>query len=709
MLAAAPLFFLSVYLPGWAAGLLLCGAHGYYEHAHGTTSHYGRLYNLLLFNDGYHVEHHAHPSAHWTRLPTYHDPRARVSRWPAPIRWLEGDGLILLERLALRSPALQRFLLRAHEGAFRKLLTLRRRARRNGPTDCHRRWRAVPADRAGSPPDSSARAAHDHRCESRAPEHRACVADRRRHRIRPRALPSPSTRNARPLVAQAFPPPLASVSRASYGGRAEAQSAKAGRPADGRVESSPEGLRDVPIATSAPFDLVVLPLVVRRRPRRALRPAAGADRHRSRLALAEARRQRNRLSGPAQAAQPGARVKAASLFVVLALAKAAALWGHTIPPSWWSPIAYLWQDAAIALAFAAADESFRHGRACLDALRRADAVRGDDRTGGTRAVVAAHLGDVAGSARTARRFDLVATRRPPASRRFCCWWLRRGIVPLLVHRIPSRFVVGPLMACVALGPAAAARVDTIGLERNAWTALVSTAMPHARRRATAAATGSAPDSRRLRDENLDAFRACRRGPQHHPGQPGIDRGAVPRPVRRAAGCDAQPDATGRVRNRVRSRLRRVSRKHQRPVLGSVLRVSRVRRRGRLYEAAPCRSLPAALAEHGYRDSALSFRPLHVSRDGGGHPSPRLRHAGGRGRHRRATGTRASASTNPRRSGACSSGSTRGDSGRPFFLTYLPIAGHHPYESPDGGTVRRAATNSAAIATRCMKATRPSAR
>jgi len=102
---------------------MLCGAHGYYEHAHGTTSHYGRLYNLLLFNDGYHVEHHAHPSAHWTRLPTYHDPRARVSRWPAPIRWLEGDGLILLERLALRSLALQRFLLRAHEGAFRKLFT----------------------------------------------------------------------------------------------------------------------------------------------------------------------------------------------------------------------------------------------------------------------------------------------------------------------------------------------------------------------------------------------------------------------------------------------------------------------------------------------------------------------------------------------------------------------------------------------------------
>src|SRR5262245_19525504 len=73
MVIAAPLFFLSVYLPGWAAGLLLCGVHGYYEHAHGTTSHYGRLYNLLLFNDGFHVVKHAHPSAHWTRLAWHYD------------------------------------------------------------------------------------------------------------------------------------------------------------------------------------------------------------------------------------------------------------------------------------------------------------------------------------------------------------------------------------------------------------------------------------------------------------------------------------------------------------------------------------------------------------------------------------------------------------------------------------------------------------
>ena len=41
------------------------------------------------------------------------------------------------------------------------------------------------------------------------------------------------------------------------------------------------------------------------------------------------------------------------LFVVLALAKLAVLWGRPVPLSPWMPIAYLWQDAAVALGFIA--------------------------------------------------------------------------------------------------------------------------------------------------------------------------------------------------------------------------------------------------------------------------------------------------------------------------------------------------------------------
>jgi hypothetical protein len=120
--ALNPQFFLTVYAPAYLAGLGLCALHGYYEHARGTISHYGTLYNLLFFNDGYHVEHHAHPGAHWTRLPANVRPGAQLSRWPAVLRWLDLFTLEGLERCVLRSRLLQRFVLHKHERAFRRLL-----------------------------------------------------------------------------------------------------------------------------------------------------------------------------------------------------------------------------------------------------------------------------------------------------------------------------------------------------------------------------------------------------------------------------------------------------------------------------------------------------------------------------------------------------------------------------------------------------------
>src|SRR5262245_18984202 len=105
MVWQAPRFYTTVYLPGYLIGLALCAVHGHYEHAGGTTSHYGRFYNALCFNDGYHVEHHRHPAASWRTLPRYREPASRASAWPAPLRWLEPglQGvrplLTLLERL----------------------------------------------------------------------------------------------------------------------------------------------------------------------------------------------------------------------------------------------------------------------------------------------------------------------------------------------------------------------------------------------------------------------------------------------------------------------------------------------------------------------------------------------------------------------------------------------------------------------------------
>jgi len=122
LLALAPRFTLLVYLPAYLIGLGLCWLHGHYEHVNGTISHYGRVYNWLFFNDGYHVEHHAHPGTHWTGLRRATKADVPRSRWPAILRWLDAFSLEALERLVLRCRPLQRFVLGRHERAFRRLL-----------------------------------------------------------------------------------------------------------------------------------------------------------------------------------------------------------------------------------------------------------------------------------------------------------------------------------------------------------------------------------------------------------------------------------------------------------------------------------------------------------------------------------------------------------------------------------------------------------
>ena len=118
-----PRFFLLMYLPGYLGGLGLCALQGHWEHAAGRpTSHYGSVYNCLCFNDGYHAEHHADPSLHWTTLPQRLEPGAATSVWPAPLRWLDIPWLEALERLVLRSPWLQHVVLQSHRRAFLALL-----------------------------------------------------------------------------------------------------------------------------------------------------------------------------------------------------------------------------------------------------------------------------------------------------------------------------------------------------------------------------------------------------------------------------------------------------------------------------------------------------------------------------------------------------------------------------------------------------------
>ena len=112
-------FYFWSYLPGLAAGLGLCWLQGFFEHRNEPVSCYGRWYNRLFFNDGFHWEHHRHPGRHWRRLSPL--PGAATSPWPPILRWMDWFSLDSLERQVLRWPRVQSFLVRCHLRAMEKV------------------------------------------------------------------------------------------------------------------------------------------------------------------------------------------------------------------------------------------------------------------------------------------------------------------------------------------------------------------------------------------------------------------------------------------------------------------------------------------------------------------------------------------------------------------------------------------------------------
>ncbi|MEQ1963600.1 fatty acid desaturase [Xenorhabdus khoisanae] len=65
------------YLPSLLIAFILVNVQNYYEHYganpenqfSNSVSYYGKLYNLLTFNDGHHQEHHISGGTHWSLLP----------------------------------------------------------------------------------------------------------------------------------------------------------------------------------------------------------------------------------------------------------------------------------------------------------------------------------------------------------------------------------------------------------------------------------------------------------------------------------------------------------------------------------------------------------------------------------------------------------------------------------------------------------------
>jgi fatty acid desaturase len=85
-------FFIFFQLPVFYVGWCLTYLSNYYEHFGAnpdsryanSTSYYGKIYNFLFCNEGYHQEHHLRPQIHWSRRPEIcaelHDELDRADR-----------------------------------------------------------------------------------------------------------------------------------------------------------------------------------------------------------------------------------------------------------------------------------------------------------------------------------------------------------------------------------------------------------------------------------------------------------------------------------------------------------------------------------------------------------------------------------------------------------------------------------------------------
>ncbi len=207
-------------------------------------------------------------------------------------------------------------------------------------------------------------------------------------------------------------------------------------------------------------------------------------------------------------------MKALSLFFVFLVARVVILVGRDVPLSLWAPAAYLWQDLLVVLLFAGADRLARrawitwtiYGSVVLYVALNLPLTRllSSPLTLPMLRATRGTLGDSIEHHLTLANFALMG--------------LVAGVavaLPLLFRRLelPRRTATGLAIGAVifvCLGPSATARVHTSGLHRNVFAALVSAAVPRVPAKAMERDWRRSPfDSRQGND--LSRFRGLARG------------------------------------------------------------------------------------------------------------------------------------------------------------------------------------------------------
>ncbi len=639
--ARSPRFFLTVYLPGYLAGLALCALQGYYEHALGRpTSHYGRVYNFLCFNDGYHAEHHADPAIHWTALPHRIEAGAAASPWPPLLRWLDLRPLEVLERLVLHSARLQRFVLRRHRRAFQALLAQ--------AGDIHR----ATIVGGGLYPRTALILR-----ELLPAAHLTIVDSNPRNLETARAFLDGDIefRNERYLPGESRDSDLTVIPLCLRGDRAAIYC---------HPPSPAVLVHDWIWRRREPGAVISLPLLKR------LNLIVG---------------QVGNLPADCQSVVASAAPKsqATALLLVLLLAKLIMILPHPAPLIASSLLAYTWQDACVALAFAAFEFVLpsqiarpSYWALVLYAAINIPVARAVS-TPLTRPMLRAARGPLADSILlyvTAANIAIVLSLLAAAA-----------LLPRLLRRMPRIWILA-LLPLVLLGPPASHRADTRGMDRNAITALIGSRVPRSAASPQAANWRSSPFPSRYETADFSRYAGAARGfnvvlvslestaAQYLAlyGQP-------------AGQPDAMPNLSALARHSLVFENAYAVYPESIKGLFSVLcsTFPAFDTRPEVYENVGPPSLAAILAGAGYRtamfhsgrfgylgmESIIRNRGYQLLEDAGNIS----------GNHNSSFGV-----DEPATVARMLSWLDTLPPGQNFFLTYLPIAGHHPYATPDRG-------------------------
>jgi glucan phosphoethanolaminetransferase (alkaline phosphatase superfamily) len=379
-------------------------------------------------------------------------------------------------------------------------------------------------------------------------------------------------------------------------------------------------------------------------------------------------------------------MRAVSLLAVFIVAKICVLAGRALPLSAWTPIAYVWQDLLVASLFALVDWWLRRPLAGWAAY-------------GLVVLYTALNVPVARTLSTPLTWPLLRAAGGPLKDSIISYatWANvallllilaaASILPFAVRRLPRRHLAVTAALLVPLviiaGPVATARVDTCGLHRNVLSILLTTALPRIGAQSFSGDERSSPFGGELR-EDLSYYQgsAAGRNVVHVVLESTAARYLRPY----GAAEDPMPHLTGLTAQSIL--FENAYAVYPESIKGffSVLcsTYPAFDTSPEIYARVRPPSLAGVLAAAGYHTALFHsgrFEYLGMEaivRNRGYHTLEDAGDIGGD--HHSSFGVDDERIT-VRRLLAWIDSLPKGER---FFVTYLPIAGHHPYSSPDAG-------------------------